>query len=103
MLATANFREFHFPRTPVNKPSADVPELGGWHHVWRRPVGEHASWQFVKEKEGLCRRKRRTRLSYASSSRRRGARVTWLPWPSLWPPTTWRITSLPGCRLGLRA
>jgi hypothetical protein len=44
-------------RNPLNKPSPDVPELAGWHHVWRRPVGEHASWQVVKEKEGPCRRK----------------------------------------------
>src|SRR5215213_11467190 len=96
-------RRTHPLSTWVNKPSADVPELAGWHHVpWCRPFGEYVGRRFVKE-EVLCRPKRTPKRSFANSSRRRGARATWPPWTNSWLPTTSSTLARPPCRLAPRA
>jgi hypothetical protein len=36
----AQLPRIHIPRTPVNKPPGNAPNLVGWHHGWYRPIGK---------------------------------------------------------------
>ena len=38
-LDVCELRGIPIPRTPVNKPPGNAPNLVGWHHGWYRPIG----------------------------------------------------------------